>query len=95
MEQEKRKRRTKKAFRNFKSWSFFLIFVTCASVTWNYCIAGWLWMNHSGQSRLSQKQEAVPELMQQAESEAESEMMLEAGSIRYHGKRFIPQKRIF
>ena len=36
-------------------------------------------MNYSGQSRLSQKQEAVPELMQQAESEAESEMMLGGG----------------
>ena len=57
--------------------------------------AGWLWMNHSGQSRLSQKQEAVPELMQQAESEAESEMMLEAGSIRYHGKSLYLQKGYF
>ena len=31
-------KKDEKAFRNFKSWSFFLDFVTCASVTWNYCI---------------------------------------------------------
>ena len=51
-------------------------------------------MNYSGQSRLSKKQEAIPELMQQAESEAESEMMLEAGSIRYHGKVYTYKKDI-
>ena len=38
-EKEKtQEKKDEKAFRNFKSWSFFLDFVTCASVTWNYCI---------------------------------------------------------
>ena len=84
MEQEKRKRRkkrTKKRSAISKVGLFFLILLLVLLVLGITVSAGWLWMNHSGQSRLSQKQEAVPELMQQAaqESETESETMLEAG----------------
>ena len=97
MEQEKRKRRkkrTKKRSAISKVGLFFLILLLVLLLLGITVSAGWLWMNHSGQSRLSQKQEAVPELMQQAESEAESEMMLEAGSIRYHGKVYTYKKDI-
>ena len=97
MAQEKRKRRkkrTKKRSAISKVGLFFLILLLVLLVLGITVSAGWLWMNHSGQSRLSQKQEAVPELMQQAESEAESEMILEAGSIRYHGKVYTYKKDI-
>ncbi|HCD25005.1 MAG TPA: transcriptional regulator, partial [Lachnospiraceae bacterium] len=97
MEQKKRKRRkkrTKKRSAISKVGLFFLILLLVLLLLGITVSAGWLWMNHSGQSRLSQKQEAVPELMQQAESEAESEMMLEAGSIRYHGKVYTYKKDI-
>ena len=97
MEQKKRKRRkkrTKKRSAISKVGLFFLILLLVLLLLGITVSAGWLWMNYSGQSRLSQKQEAVPELMQQAESEAESEMMLEAGSIRYHGKVYTYKKDI-
>ena len=97
MEQKKRKRRkkrTKKRSAISKVGLFFLILLLVLLLLGITVSAGWLWMNYSGQSRLSQKQEAIPELMQQAESEAESEMMLEAGSIRYHGKVYTYKKDI-
>ena len=80
MEQEKRKRRkkrTKKRSAISKVGLFFLILLLVLLLLGITVSAGWLWMNYSGQSRFSKKQEAIPELMQQAESEAESEMMLE------------------
>ena len=99
MKQEKRKRRkkrTKKRFVISKVGLFFLIMLLVLLVLGITVSAGWLWMNHSGQNRLSKKQEAVPELMQQAaqEAETESETMLEAGSIRYHGKVYTYKKDI-
>ena len=68
MEQEKRKRRkkrTKKRSAISKVGLFFLILLLVLLVLGITVSAGWLWMNYSGQSRLSQKQEAgaaaVPE----------------------------------
>ena len=63
MEQKKRKRRkkrTKKRSAISKVGLFFLILLLVLLLLGITVSAGWLWMNYSGQSRLSQKQEAIP-----------------------------------
>ena len=67
--EKRRKKRTKKRSAISKVGLFLLDFVTCASGTWNYCI-GRVAVDEPQRSEQAfpKKQEAVPELMQQAES---------------------------
>lgn len=99
----RRKDRRRKGRRTKKSRSalsrvgmFFLILLIVILAVGLIAGAAWFFLSHSGRSRLMQKQEAVPEQMQQADEEAgaEAENTLEAGSIRYHGDVYTYKKDI-
>ncbi len=75
---------------------FFLVLLIVILAVGLIAGAAWLFLSHSGRSRLLQKQEAVPEQMQQAdeEADAETDTTLEAGSIRYQGDVYTYKKDI-
>ncbi len=90
-------RRTKKSRSALsRVGTFFLVLLIVILAVGLIAGAAWLFLSHSGRSRLLQKQEAVPEQMQQADEEAgaEAETTLEAGSIRYQGDVYTYKKDI-
>ncbi len=76
--------------------TFFLVLLIVILAVGLIAGAAWLFLSRSGRSRLLQKQEAVPEQMQQTgeESGTEAETNLEAGSIRYQGDVYTYKKDI-
>ena len=96
MEQKRKRRRKKKrrsAAQKFGIFSAVLLSVILLFLL--LLVIGYFWMDSHGRSAFAQKQEAVPEQMQDfSVSENDAGKALEAGTLRYNGKTYAYKKDI-
>lgn len=91
-----RKRKKKKLSLACRTVIFFLVLFGVLLLLAVLAIGGYFWLNSQGKSRFAQKQEAMPEQMQQEALTRDDESVgrLEAGNIRYHGKTYAYKKDV-
>ena len=93
--EEKEKKEEEKAVCGSKIWDIFSGSAVGDTFILLLLVIGYFWMDSHGRSAFAQKQEAVPEQMQDfSVSENDAGKALEAGTLRYNGKTYA-YKRIF
>ena len=95
--EQKRKRRRKKKRRSAaqKLGIFSAVLLSVILLFLLLLVIGYFWMDSHGRSAFAQKQEAVPEQMQDfSVSENDAGNALEAGTLRYNGKTYAYKKDI-